>query len=79
MNAYPRSFFDKILNSFIEKQSTQTLPKDDDSDKKRFICKIPYVGKCSTIFANKLSSIFKEHFSVDISCVYVSCKVGRYF
>ena len=80
MNGYPKSFFDRILDNFIEKQTIQS-PKDDDddSDKKRFICKVPYLGRCSTIFANKLSEIFKEHFSVDISCVYTSYKVGNYF
>ena len=79
MNGYAKSFYDRILESFIQKQISQTPKCGDDQDKRRFICKIPYVGKCSSIFANKLSTIFKEHFSCDISCVYTSCKVGNYF
>ena len=79
LNGYPRSFFNKVLDAFTDKKSTNLPLSQNDENELSFICKIPYVGKCSVIFANKLSNIIKEHYLIDIRCVYTSCKVREYF
>ena len=74
---YPKSFFDKIFAYFEQKNafSAQTV-KEIESD---YIIKIPYGGKISSEFRNKLKQFFLNDLKVKIMTVFNSFKVSSHF
>ena len=82
-NGYPVNFFENIVKQFLE---SKVLPKktnlvliDDKNDEKRFVLKIPYVGKPSLEFKRRITNLVKEAFGIDLYCVFESFKVKNYF
>ena len=63
-NGYPSSFFDKILASF---QSSNKFPQNISFENS--FC-IPYLGKESHHFANRLSALIKNKYNLKISPIY---------
>ena len=67
MNGYNDIFFDKVFMSFQIRNSineTQSCTLKDNNFK--HIIKIPFVGKVSYEFKNKLTKLFSHHLRVDI-------------
>ena len=77
-NGYSKLFFDKIFAYFEQKNSSLINDSIDDPDQ-RYIIKIPYVGKVSSEFKNKLKLLFLKDLKVDISPVFNSFKISSYF
>ena len=86
-NGYAVSFFDRIVNRFLIKKFTQgkfvNVSSDDKEDEpvflKRYILKVPYIGKASIHFKRKITELVQRQFDVKLSCVYSSCKIRDYF
>ena len=76
-NGYPKNLLHSILKKFLYSKF-ETCDSKDISDFKFWI-KIPYVGKPSLKFKNDIVKLFKSNLNIDISCVFVSFKVGHYF
>ena len=72
-NGYPSSFFDKILTSF---QSSDKFSLNIGFE--NCFC-IPYLGKKSHHFANRLSALIKNKYNLKISSIYKTFKVVNYF
>ena len=72
-NGYPSSFFDKILASF---QSSSKFSQNISFENS--FC-IPYLGKKSHHFANRLSALIKNKYNLKISPIYKTFKVVNYF
>ena len=72
-NGYPSSFFDKILTSF---QSSNKFSQNISFEKGFFI---PYLGKESHHFANRLSALIKNKYNLKISPTYKTFKVVNFF
>ena len=72
-NGYPSSFFDKILASF---QSSNKFSQNISFENS--FC-IPYLGKESHHFANRLSALIKNKYNLKISPIYKTFKVVNYF
>ena len=72
-NGYPSSFFDKILASF---QSSNKFSQNISFE--NCFC-IPYLGKESYHFANRLSALIKNKYNLKISPVYKTFQVVNYF
>ena len=70
LNGYPHHFFNRVLSNFLINIAENKEKEDSEND--QFILKIPYLGKCSTIFAQRMSSIIKEHYVIDILPVFTS-------
>ena len=77
-NAYPLQLFTSCVNRFIMKKFKPEQPCIDQ-EKMETIFVIPYIGKASVIFGNKLCKLFKSQFLVDVKVVYTSFKVKNYF
>jgi hypothetical protein len=79
-NAYPASFFDKIYKRFLDKiENTQVLNTDAGEEKFKFNLSIPYIGKQSVKFGQKISALVTDKFDIDINLVYTTTKVGSFF
>ena len=72
-NNYPSSFFDKILASF---QSSNKFSRNISFE--NCFC-IPYLGKESHHFANRLSALIKNKYNLEISPIYKAFKIVNYF
>ena len=81
-NGYPIRFFDKIVKQYLlnKWETNCKTHKDNSLDvEKRYIMKIPYVGKASVIFKCKFSALLRQAYDVNVQCVFDSCKVKNYF
>ena len=84
-NGYVSGYLDKLFKQFMLKKDSAPVNAsvsddvDDEENLRRYILVIPYVGKPSIIFKQKLIKIFKEGLDVDLRCVFNSCKVKSYF
>ena len=79
-NAYPAVVFEKAVNSFLNlKFCSEDLLTVKDQKDIGFVLKIPFVGKPSFIFKNKIKKIIFDEFNVNVDTVFISCKVGKYF
>ena len=80
-NAYPASFFDKTYKRFSEKiENTQVLNTDAGEENPfKLNLSIPYIGKQSVKFGQKISALVTDKFDIDINLVYTTCKVGSFF
>ena len=83
LNGYPKMYFDTALEKFLASLQvvTDSVNLDDDAKKtdRKYIFGIPYVGKISRDYKNKISSLVKEHLQEDIFSYFSSCKVSSYF
>ena len=86
-NCYPAQFFDKIVERFMARDDTSaasTSSSDDtssntDDNLPYIILNVPFYGRCSEIFAKKLSSIIQAKFDVEVRISYCTFKVKSYF
>ena len=86
-NGYAISFFDTIVNRFMTKKFTQgrfvSVSGDNEEDEpvflKRYVLKVPYIGKASYSFKRKITELVQKEFEVKLSCVFSSCKIKDYF
>ena len=80
-NGYPKSFFDKALEKFIEKQNMDVIPTADENteDVKKVNLTIPFLGEASRKFAKQMVSLFKSTYNVKLVPVFTSTKIGDYF
>ena len=65
-------FLGKKLNN-----SNAQIKENDTSSK--YILKIPYIGKASTLFKHRMMAIVKQTYDVDLYVVFNSFKVKDYF
>ena len=65
----------KCLRNSINETQNCTL-KDNNF---KHIIKIPFVGKVSCEFKNKLTKLFSHHLRVDISPVFTTLKLSSFF
>ena len=77
-NGYSSKFFYDTLTPFLADRYTPKRPPKDELETK-FLLKIPYFGKPSIEFKNKMKDLISKHFDVNIVCVYSSFKVSSYF
>ena len=75
-NGYPNCFFDQSL-----KKSDDENKSDTQTPKAYFSrsIKVPYYGKSSNQFANRLVCLVKRKFNVNVSVYYTSFKTSSYF
>ena len=80
-NGYPRVFFDRALKKFLSSQSQVGRENDMDSvdADRRYVFGVPFIGKASKEYKNKIADLIKEHLQVDIDTYYTSCKVSSFF
>lgn len=78
MNGYPRNFFNRVKEGFLACVSNP-VSRPEKENEIRFICQIPYIGNCSREFAKRIREIVKEHYDLDITCVFTSFKIRNYF
>lgn len=80
-NGYPRFFFDRALKKFLSSQSQVGGENDMDSvdADRRYVFGVPFIGKASKEYKNKIADLIKEHLQVDIDTYYTSCKVSSFF
>ena len=89
-NCYPAHFFDKIVENFMTRDNKSgstlstgntllTSSSDDDDDLPCVILNVPFYGRCSEIFAKKLTSILQSKFDVKVKVIYCTFKVKSYF
>ena len=77
-NGYPKIYFEKAYEKFVTPNDTEKS-QVDDSDDRKFILGIPYVGTISRDYKKKIVGLFKDHLNVDISAYFTSCKMARFF
>ena len=75
-NAYPKFFFDKALQIFLNKQQAF---QENINEKPEVIISIPFIGEASIKFSKQIVSLIKSHYKVDVLPVFTSSKVGDYF
>ena len=76
-NSYPVNFFQKTVRSFLNRKFSDVLIVENSE--RKYILKIPFVGKPSMDFKNAFSKLFNAYFDCDISCIFTSFKVKNYF
>ena len=79
-NGYPLNLFENTVNLFLSKKFCTQSIKSNVADRNfEYILKIPYVGKPSFDFKNKMKKIILKDFDINIDVVFTSFKVGNYF
>ena len=79
LNGYPELFFQKLVKRFLDKKYTKSTPVINEDKDKSYMLMIPYVGKPSLIFKQKISELVKKSYDVNLRCVFNSFKVKNYF
>ena len=81
LNGYPKSFFDKAFQRFLDKQNNDAVPTADENteDLKTVNLTIPFLGEASNKFAKQMVSLFKSTYNVKLLPVFTSTKIGDYF
>ena len=76
-NGYPSSFFDRTVRNFF---TTRTI-ENENTEERKAIIRIPYLGKPSHYLARNLSRLINANMTntVKIIPVYKTFKVGNYF
>ena len=85
-NAYTTSFFDHVYEKFMKKKEELSMSKEcEDEDcveeevKMKLLIKLPYFGRCSTIFAQTVSCLLRDTFDMKVDIVYSSLKLQSMF
>ena len=81
-NGYPLQFVEGIINRFmhekLDKSGTSHKAIDDDCEK-RFILKVPYIGKPSIEFKRKITQLIRDMYKVNFNCVFVGYRLKNMF
>ena len=79
-NSYPISFFNRVLQRFLDKQLvSESNNSDSESDKLGVTFVVPFIGEASIKFSKQVSLLIKNTFNVEVLPVFKSSKVGDYF
>ena len=65
-NSYPVNFFQKTVRSFLNRKFSDVLIVENSE--RKYILKIPFVGKPSMDFKNAFSKLFNAYFDFLILC-----------
>ena len=79
LNGYPRAFFDKVYQKFMEKQLSNPQVEEEDNAGKTVNLNIPFVGEPSYKFAKQMRTLFEATFGVKLLPVFTSSKIGDCF
>ena len=81
LNGYPKSFFDRAFQKFLNKENDDVVPTVDENTEDIITVNlnIPYLGEASNKFAKQMTSLFKSTFNIKLLPVFTSTKVGDYF
>ena len=80
-NSYTSSFFKKIYDDFMSKKG-ETLPPVDETEENtqmKVSVRLPFIGKCSTVFSRSLCSLVKDTFDVKLRTSYTVVKLQTLF
>ena len=83
-NTYPNWFINKIITKFEDRNFNNTNDcnfSNAQEMEKEFASTfgIPYIGKPSHTFPEKLRALIKNRFNVNMNIFFKSSKVGNYF
>ena len=78
-NGYPGHFIEGIISKFLHKKFDPPARMINDEEDKRFILRIPYIGRPSLEFRNRISRLIKDMYKVNFTCVFQSTKVSNFF
>ena len=81
-NAYPESFFNCVLCTFLKRYNSSDVSVVSDVDEDELptvILRVPYISKYSIKFARSISTIISTNFPVKVNIVYTTFKVKSYF
>ena len=81
-NSYPKAFHEIIKISFLKKKDSPpvvAIENVEEEEAKRYVLRIPFIGKPSLVFKSKMLTLFKDKLNVDLRCVFTSTKVKDYF
>ena len=85
-NSYPSYLFDSIHSNFMRSFNVSTaalnslldISTDEDHIPTVFL-RVPYLGKCSSIFARCLSTMISNTYNVKVNVMYCTFKIRLYF
>ena len=82
-NNYTNEFFNQAITKFENKRNKQQTQAEQDnkSDKMDFkiMVKIPFIGKPSVVYGNRLKKAIKHHLDEQVSVLYETTKVKDSF
>ena len=81
-NSYTSSFFRKVYDDFMKQKDDTTLLSSSEVDEdsvRKVTVRLPFFGKCSTVFARTFCSLVKDRFGVEIRAAYTSVKLQAMF
>ena len=80
-NGYTDVFFNKVYQLFEQKNAKKEIKVDgvDCETDFKFILKIPFVGRLSHEFKNKIVKLFFNDLGINITPVFTSVKVSDFF
>ena len=77
-NGYPVCFFNKVLDTFTNKQ-VSSEPDINDTQVECVVLKLPFIGEASYTLSKKLKRIIGDYLNMNVRVVFTSCKVSSYF
>ena len=80
-NGYPTSFFNHILENFLNQNnmaSNQDL-NSSKSQERKFFLTVLYLGKPSTTFFKNIRVLIKSKLVIEITPIFKSTKISSYF
>ena len=80
-NGYPTSFFNRILENFLNQNngaSNQDL-NSSISQGRKFFLTVPYLGKPSTTFFLNIRVLIKSKLDIEITPIFKTTKISSYF
>ena len=80
LNNYPKTFFEKALKKFQDKQNSTNLNSTIESnDSSGITFSIPFIGEASHKFSKQIVSLIKTTYNIEVLPVFTSTKVGDFF
>ena len=77
LNSYPISYFNKVLDGFLN--SSVTLNNDSNEDVNFVLIKIPFIGEQSYTLSKRLKNIIEASNNCKVRVIFSSFKVRNYF
>ena len=77
LNSYPISYFNKVLDSFLNPSVTQN--NDNDEDVNYVLIKIPFIGEQSYTLSKRIKNIIESANNCKVRIIFSSFKIRNYF
>ena len=78
-NSYTEMFFSQVFEKFMANKEKILTEEDEEAEKKKLVIKLPFFGRCSTIFGKNFRTLVENTFDMRVDVAFTSLKLQSFF